>query len=95
GIHPVFHTLLLRIYHANDDRRFPGREIHNMPGFAMNPKEWAVEKILRHSGNGSDSIFEILFKLGDTAWMPYTDVQHLQAVELYLEAVGADSIAKL
>ncbi|KAF8579420.1 hypothetical protein K439DRAFT_1620540 [Ramaria rubella] len=66
-----------------------------MPGFAMNPEEWAIEKILRHSGNGSDSIFEILFKLGDTAWMPYTDVQHLQAVESYLEAIGADSIAKL
>ncbi|KAF8575256.1 hypothetical protein K439DRAFT_1276075, partial [Ramaria rubella] len=95
GIHPVFHASLLHIYHANDNQRFPGHKIHNMPGFAMDSKEWPVEKILSHSRKGSGSVFEVLFESGDTAWMGYPDVQHLQAIEAYSSALDVSSTFKL
>ncbi|EPQ49882.1 hypothetical protein GLOTRDRAFT_51447, partial [Gloeophyllum trabeum ATCC 11539] len=65
GIADAFHASLLRIHLPNDDRRFPGRQLHQLPGFGENPKEWAVDRILSHSGKGRATLFELQWKTGD------------------------------
>jgi hypothetical protein len=95
GVHNVFHSSLLRIHIPNDDRLFPGRmdtQIGDGPG---TEDEWAVDKVRTHAGSGKDSIFEIIWKSGDITWMPYYQIGHLQALETYLELLGADNISKL
>ena len=57
--------------------------------------EWAVEKILTHAGSGVDASFKILWKSGDVTWLPYYQIQHLQALESYLELLGIDNASKL
>src|SRR6201996_3550259 len=88
GIHDVFHASLLRAHVPNDDRRFPGRQMHQIPGFGVNPKEWAVDRILSHIGKGTDASFEIQWATGDVTWSPYAEVKHLAAMDGYCEAMG-------
>ncbi|KAJ7092369.1 hypothetical protein B0H15DRAFT_761095, partial [Mycena belliarum] len=95
GIHPAFHSSLLRIHHPNDDRRFPGRQIPQITGFGEHTDEWEVDRVLSHAGKGSDSVFEIKWKSGDTAWFPYSEVSHLTMMAGYLEAYGAQTISGL
>ncbi|KAF8586640.1 hypothetical protein K439DRAFT_1631531, partial [Ramaria rubella] len=33
-------------------------------------------------------IFEVLFKSGNRAWLPYINIQHLEDLDAYLEASG-------
>jgi len=95
GVHDVFHASLLRIHHPNDDRLFPGR-LDNQLGGDIEPEgEWAVDKILSHFGSKLDSLFEIKWKVGDTTWLPYSEIAHLQALSDYLELLGVDNISKL
>jgi hypothetical protein len=65
GIHNAFHASLLWHHVPNDDRRFPGRLPCQIPGFGVQPTEWAIEQILTHRGKGKTSDFEVLWKLGD------------------------------
>ncbi|KAJ7050774.1 hypothetical protein C8F01DRAFT_1092109 [Mycena amicta] len=88
GIHDVFHASLLRPHFPSDDRRFPGRQIHQIPGFGVNPKEWAVDRILSHLGKGTEASFEMLWATGDVTWAPYAEVKHLAAMDGYCEAMG-------
>jgi hypothetical protein len=88
GIHDVFHASLLRVHIPNDDRRFPGRQMHQLPGFGQTPKEWAVDRILSHVGKGADASFEIQWATGDVTWAPYAEVKHLAAMDGYCEAMG-------
>ncbi|KAF7296817.1 DNA/RNA polymerase [Mycena indigotica] len=88
GIHDVFHASLLRAHIPNDDRRFPGRQMHQIPGFGVNPKEWAVDRILSHVGKGKDASFEIRWATGDVTWAPFAEVKHLSAMDHYCEAMG-------
>ncbi|KAI0037370.1 hypothetical protein FA95DRAFT_1462808, partial [Auriscalpium vulgare] len=95
GTHPSFHTLLLRIHHANNDRRFPGRQISQLPAFTDSPHEWAVDQILSHSVAGKTALLEICWSTGDTSWAPYTNVAHLEHMAAYLELQNVDHISKL
>ncbi|OJT02036.1 Retrovirus-related Pol polyprotein from transposon 17.6 [Trametes pubescens] len=95
GIHDAFHASLLRPHFPNDDRRFPGRQFHQLPHFGEQPREWAVDRILSHSGRGSDAEFEVQWTTGDVTWASYRDVQHLQALTEYFEALGVTSANQL
>lgn len=95
GVHDVFHSSLLRIHVPNDDRLFPGRmdtQIGESPDIE---DEWAVEMIRSHAGTGENSHFEIVWKSGDVTWMPFYQIRHLQALEIYLDLIGVDSASKL
>jgi hypothetical protein len=87
-IHDVFHASLLRVHFPNDDRRFPGRQIHQLPGFGQTPKEWAVDRIISHIGKGADTSFEVQWATGDVTWPLYGKVKHLVAMDGYCEAMG-------
>ncbi|EIN12147.1 hypothetical protein PUNSTDRAFT_20786, partial [Punctularia strigosozonata HHB-11173 SS5] len=65
GVHPVFHSSLLRVHVANDDRLFPGRSETQVADFGEDGSEWAVDKILAHKGKGLAAVFEIKWKAGD------------------------------
>ncbi|EIM89393.1 uncharacterized protein STEHIDRAFT_38838, partial [Stereum hirsutum FP-91666 SS1] len=94
GIHDGFHASLLRIHVPNDDRRFPGRQLHQIKGFGKTA-QWAVQKILSHRGNAKQAYFEIEWTTGDRTWLPYHEVQHLPFLAEYLEALDISDISKL
>jgi hypothetical protein len=54
-----------------------------------------VDKIVAHSGKGTNTKFEVLWKSGDKAWFPYSEVAHLASLAAYLEAFGATGISNL
>ncbi|KIL59509.1 hypothetical protein M378DRAFT_52971, partial [Amanita muscaria Koide BX008] len=88
GLHPVFHASLLRKHYPNDDRRFPGRQLHQLPGLGQEPKEWHIDRILSHSGRGRDALFEVQWSTGDVTWVPYVELKELAVLDEYLEAMG-------
>jgi hypothetical protein len=88
GINPTFHASLLRIHVPNNDRRFPGRQLNQIPGCGESPQEWAVDRILGHAGQGTDADFEVLWKTGDVTWLHYSEAKHLEALASYCEAMG-------
>lgn len=93
GVHDVFHASLMRIHVPNDDRLFPGQLDTQFGALDKQAEgEWAVESILSHSGSGTDSVFEIRWKSGDKTWMPYYQVEHLNALPAYLELVGVEKV---
>ena len=95
GIHDVFHSSLLREHLPNDDRLFPGRLDTQVGSMPETDGEWAVDRILSHSGSKMDSIFEIQWKSGDVTWLPYYQITHLQALTEYLDLLGKKDIRKL
>ena len=95
GLVNAFHASLLRPHYPNDDRRFPGRQYHQLPGFGDNPREWAVDRILSHVGRGADAEFEVQWSTGDVTWAPYADVKHLQPLAQYYEALGIPGVRQL
>ena len=97
GVHNVFHSSLLCVHHPNDDQLFPGR-LESQLGAGDLPDhegEWAIDKILSHSGSREESIFEILWKSGDITWLLYETIQDLPALKGYLELLGIEKIADL
>jgi len=95
GVHDVFHSSLMRIHVPNDDRLFPGRTFAQLnPGMDSEP-EWAVDKILSHSGSSQEAIFEVLWKAGDITWLPYLQIEHLNALNEYLDLQGVENIDQL
>jgi len=95
GVHTSFHSSLLRVHHANDDHRFPGRQLEQLSAFNDNPREWAVDRIRTHHGAGRTALFELQWKSGDVSWAPYDDVAHLEALGTYLELLGVTGISQL
>ena len=98
GVHDVFHASLLRIHIRNDDRLFPGRmDTQVLSDAATAGDEWAVDRILSHhwQGTRTDAIFEILWKSGDTTWLPYYQITHLQALTDYFDLLGIAQISQL
>ena len=95
GVHDVFHSSLLREHLPNDDRLFPGRLDTQIGSTPETDGEWAVDRILSHSGSKTDSVFEILWKAGDITWLPYYQITHLQALTEYLDLLGKKDIRKL
>lgn len=88
GLHNAFHASLLRPHFPSDDRRFPERQCHQLPGFGERPREWAVDRILSHT----DAEFEVQWSTGDVTWVPYHDVSHLQAMAEYFEALDVPGV---
>jgi hypothetical protein len=80
----------------NDDCLFPG---HLDTQFGAVDKQvegkCAIDSIVSHSRSGTDSVFEIKWKLGDKMWMPYYQVEHLNALPAYLELVGVEKVLGL
>ena len=94
GLHPSFHASLLRLHVPSDDRRFPGRQLKQLSTLGNN-EEWAVAEIATHHGKGADALFEVVWKAGDRAWLPYQEISHLEAMTQYLEVQGAKTISQL
>ena len=95
GIHPVFHSSLLRIHVPNDDRLFPGRQETQVADFGETEPEWSVERILSHYGSSTDALFEVKWASGNITWLAYPEVSHLSALSEYLELVETDEIRNL
>jgi hypothetical protein len=95
GVNASFHASLLKIYVPSDDTRFPGRKIHQLPGFGVDPSQWEVEQILSHNGKGSETLFQVQWKSGHTNWVPLRDVEHLIVFSDYLEAMGVRRVSDL
>jgi len=92
GVHDVFHASLLRIHIPNDDCLFPGRLFTQLNAGNENESEWAVDKIISHSGSSQDAIFEVLWKAGDITWLPYLQIEYLNALKVYLDLQGVENI---
>ncbi|KAG1800903.1 uncharacterized protein HD556DRAFT_1189950, partial [Suillus plorans] len=90
GVHPVFHSSYLRIHVPNDDRLFPGRMETQVAEFKELESEWAIDKVLMHSGRRADSTFQILWKSGDTTWLPYDRVAELGVLKDYFTLLGIE-----
>jgi len=86
---------LLRVHIPNDDRLFPGRLDSQINPENSTEPEWAVDKILSHSGSKDDALFEVQWKAGDVTWLPYHQVEHLNALLAYFEVMGIEKIADL
>ncbi|KAJ3556748.1 hypothetical protein NP233_g11909 [Leucocoprinus birnbaumii] len=95
GVHDVFHSSLLRIHVPNDDRLFPGRLDTQVWDFGEFEQEWAVERIRSHSGSKRQALFEVEWKSGDVTWLPYDKIDHLTALEHYLEILGVKHVDQL
>ncbi|KIK50414.1 hypothetical protein GYMLUDRAFT_121589, partial [Collybiopsis luxurians FD-317 M1] len=65
GIHDAFHASLLRIHIPNDDRLFPGRLETQVADFGETEAEWAVDRVVAHSGTRTNALFQIRWKSGD------------------------------
>jgi transposase InsO family protein len=95
GVHPVFHASLLRIHLPNDDRLFPGRLINQVTDMGESTNEWSVQEISSHRGSGPEAIFEVKWTAGDSTWLPYNKIAHLNALSNYLELLGVNDISEL
>ncbi|KAG2158620.1 uncharacterized protein EDB93DRAFT_1245847 [Suillus bovinus] len=57
--------------------------------------EWAINKVLNHSGKRADSTFQILWKSGDTTWLSYNWVAGLGALKDYFLELGIEDVSEL
>ncbi|KNZ71893.1 hypothetical protein J132_05718 [Termitomyces sp. J132] len=95
GVHGVFHASLLRVHIPNNDHLFLGR-LDEQVGHPEDVKpEWAVDKIVSHVGQGSDSVFQLQWRSGDITWLPYDQAEHLNAMTAYLDLQGVSKIEDL
>jgi hypothetical protein len=95
GVNNAFHASLLRIYVANCDTRFPGRQISQLAAFGVDDEGLEVEKIRTHSGRGNNAMFELIWQNGESTWEPLSRVKGLEALVEYLEAMGVKRVANL
>ena len=86
---------LLQIHLPNDDQLFPGWLDMQLGSQDTPDGEWAVEKIEGHIGSKTDTKFQIKWKLGNITWMPYYQIQNLDALKAYLELQGVKKIHDL
>ena len=57
--------------------------------------EWAIERIVSHTGKGESALFEAEWKSGDRTWVPYSSIRHLGATAEYLDLLGCADITEL
>jgi hypothetical protein len=88
GVYDVFHASLLKIHVPNNDQLFLGWSDNQVFDSLRSVNEWAVDKILDHSGQGASTQFKILWKTGDRLWLPFSQISHLRMLKDYFEAVG-------
>ena len=65
------------------------------PGEGQSEWEWAIEKILAHSGSLENMLFQVQWKAGDVTWLPYNQIVHLNVLPIYLNLLGVEDISKL
>ena len=94
-MHDVFHASLLRVHVPNDDRLFPGRMDTQLSVSDDSEGEWAVDKILSHSGSGENALFEVEWKASDKTWLPYYQISHLNALPVYLDLLEVSNVTSL
>jgi hypothetical protein len=86
---------LLQIHLPNDNQLFP-RQLDMQLGNQDSPDgKWAIKRIERHVRSKTNAKFQVKWKLGDVTWMPYYQVQHLDALEAYLKLQGVGKIQDL
>lgn len=95
GVHPVFHSSLLRIHVPNNDHRFPGRLHDQLHETAIAESQWRIDKVISHSGAKHNEVFQVLWSTGDSTWMPYAEIGDLPCVIEYLELLGLEDISQL
>ena len=61
----------------------------------LEPHKWAINRILRHRGNHSNTKFKIQWMAGDKSWLPYHEVSHLRALTNNFKAIGVAGIENL
>ncbi|PBL04604.1 hypothetical protein ARMGADRAFT_854690, partial [Armillaria gallica] len=88
GVHPVFHSLLLRVHVPNDDCRFPGQLDTQLQETPLAEPQWKVDSILSHHGPGEHATFWVKWTTGDMTWMAYSEVSDLPCVTKYLDLLG-------
>ena len=66
-----------------------------LPVEGQSEGEWAVEKILAHSGSSENALFQVQWKAGDVTWLPYYQIAHLNALPIYLNLLRVEDISKL
>ena len=94
-VHKIFHSSLLIIHHPNDNRLFPG-QLDSQISNEIDPEgEWAVDSILSHYRSHEDALFEIKWRSGDITWMPYYQINGLQALVSYFEVLGINPVLEL
>ena len=91
----MFHISLLRVHVPNDDQLFPGRQDSQLGIDETTDGEWAVDRILSHTGTRDKALFEIKWKAGDVTWLPYEKISDLQALAAYFDLLGIDKISDL
>ncbi|EJD46350.1 hypothetical protein AURDEDRAFT_31925, partial [Auricularia subglabra TFB-10046 SS5] len=64
GINPSFHASYLRIFNANEDSRFPGREQYQLEGFRTPSANWVIDEIVDHYGKGKELLFKVKWSTG-------------------------------
>jgi hypothetical protein len=57
--------------------------------------EWNVEKIVTHQFAGTDAVFLVQWGTSDQTWLPYLDIQHVEALQDYLDVLGVKKIKNL
>ncbi|KIL61397.1 hypothetical protein M378DRAFT_52496, partial [Amanita muscaria Koide BX008] len=95
GLHSTFHASLLRRHFPNDDRRFPGRQLRQIPGFGQDPSEWQLDRVLSHSGRGPEALFEVQWTTGDVTWVSASELRDSVVLDEYLEAMGVGGLNQL
>ena len=90
SIHPTFHASLLRPFLPNDDSLFPSRA-HPRPGPIVTPdgqQEYFVDRILDRRRRGRGWQYLIRWRgygPGDDSWLPGSEVQDLEALDVFLQ----------
>ena len=91
GIHPRFHSSVLRPFVGNDESLFPHREPKMFYDFGMpDNTEWLVDDVVGHRWMGDDVAFMVKWNLGDSTWEPREEVMKLGAYSRYLDLLGVD-----
>lgn len=95
-IHPRFHVSRLRKHVANDDDRFPRREVRTFYDFGDDSEaEWLVDEIVDHEWKGNSLRFRVKWDQGDLTWEPLKDCEELEALDNYLELRGVKEPGEL
>ena len=96
-VHPTFHASLLRAHIANDDVRFPCRDMKVYYDFgATDEPEWFIDKILAHRWVDTTGLeLQVCWTLGDVTWEPLASCKELAALDEYLELHGVSQPCNL
>ena len=86
-VYLTFHMSLIQAHVANDNERFPHRDMQSYYNFGpTNEHKWFVNEILAHRWvNEKDLEFQVCWTLGDITWEPKASCKDLDALDAYLE----------